>query len=107
MRLCLITTILNNKEIQKIHGQEVSITEGELLEFKFRPDNSNGVKVDENGYVLKEEGESQKDFARRLIDISTDFRKVISVTDWINRQMDNSIYFINITISISFFIVCF
>ncbi len=97
MRLCLITTILNNKEIQKIHGQEVSITEGELLEFKFRPDNSNGVKVDENGYVLKEEGESQKDFARRLIDISTDFRKVISVTDWINRQMDNSIYFINIT----------
>jgi len=29
---------LNNKEIQKLHGQKLSKTEGELLEFKFRPD---------------------------------------------------------------------
>lgn len=97
MRLCLITTILNNKEIQKLHGQEVKVTEGELLEFKFRPDDPSKVKVDEKGYVLKEENEKQKDFAKRLLEISTDFRKVISVTDWINKQINNSIYFINIT----------
>ena len=97
MRLCLITTILNNKEIQKMHGQEVSITEGELLEFKFRPDDSTKVKVDEKGYVLKEKEESQKEFSKRLLEVSTDFKKVITVTDWINKQIDNSIFFINIT----------
>lgn len=97
MRLCLITTILNNKEIQKVHGQEVKITEGELLEFKFRPDDPSRVKVDEKGYVLKGENEKQKDFAKRLLEISTDFRKVITVTDWIDKQINNSIYFINIT----------
>ena len=97
MKLCLITTILNNPEIQKLHGQEISKTEGELLEFKFRPDNPKEVKVDENGYVLKEEGESQSDFAKRLEEISTEYRKTISATRWLDNQIDNSIYFINIT----------
>ncbi len=97
MRLCLITTILNNKEIQKIHGQDIKVTEGELLEFKFRPDENQNVKVDENGYVLKENEESQEQFSKRLINISSEFRKIINVTEWINREINNSIYFINIT----------
>ena len=97
MKLCFITTILNNEEIQKIHGQKLKISEGELLEFKFRPDDPKKVKVDENGYVLKEEGESQLEFSKRLLKVSEDFRKVISVTDWANKQLNNSIYFINIT----------
>ena len=97
MRLCLITTILNNKEIQKVHGQEIKVTEGELLEFKFRPDDPSQVKVDKDGYVLKEENEKQKDFAKRLLGISSDFRNIIAVTDWISKEINNSIYFINIT----------
>ena len=97
MKLCFITTILNNEEIQKIHGQKLKISEGELLEFKFRPDDPKKVKVDEDGYVLKEEGESQLEFSKRLLKVSEDFRKVIAVTDWANKQLNNSIYFINIT----------
>ena len=38
MRLCLTTTILNNPIIQGLHGYKMHITEGEILEFKFRPD---------------------------------------------------------------------
>ena len=49
MKLCLITTILNNPEIQKIHGQKVEISETELLEFKFKPDNVKDAVLDENG----------------------------------------------------------
>lgn len=97
MRLCLITTILNNKAIQQMHGIEISKTEGELLEFKFRPDNPKKVKVDEEGFVLREEKEKQKDFAKRLTEVSQEFRDVISVTNWIHKQVKNSIYFINIT----------
>ncbi len=97
MKLCLITTVLNNPEMQKIHGQDIIKTEGELLEFKFKPDDPNGVNVDEDGYVLKEPNETQIAFAQRLEEISEDYRKTIAVTRWLDSQIKNSIYFINIT----------
>ena len=97
MKLCLITTIVNNPEIQKIHGQKVSITENEILALQFKADNPKKVKVDEKGHVLKEKGEKQKDFIKRLEKESTQFRQVISITDWINKEINNSIYFMNIT----------
>ena len=97
MKLCLITTIINNPTIQELHGQKLHKTEGELLEFKFRPDDPSKVKVDENGFVVKEENETQAEFAKRLSDISTEFNKTIRVTNWFNKQLGNSIYFINIT----------
>ena len=97
MKLCLITTIINNPEIQKIHGKEVKISEGELLEFKFRPDNKKDAKLDENGYILKEQEETQKQFIKRLSTISSDFNKVIKAIEWASKQIKNSIYFINIT----------
>ena len=97
MRLCLITTIINNPAIQELHGQKISKTEGELLEFKFRPDNPKEVKVDENGFVIKEKEETQKQFVKRLYEISTEFKQTIAITDWANEQIANSIYFINIT----------
>lgn len=97
MRLCLITTILNNPEIQKLHGQKISKTEGELLEFKFRPDDPKKVEVDEDGFVVRKEKETQSQFAKRLSELSTEFNKTIAVTDWVNKEINNSIYFINIT----------
>ncbi len=97
MKLCLITTILNNKAIQNIHGQKLKITEGELLEFKFRPDNKKGIEVDENGYILRQKGEKQGDFVKRLLQQSSDFKRTVEVTDWVNKELQNSIYFINIT----------
>ncbi len=97
MRLNLITTILNHPEIQKLHGQKLHITEGELLEFKFRPDDPKKVKVDESGYVIQNEKETRKQFVERLLTVSSDFKNTITVTDWINKQVFNSIYFINIT----------
>ncbi len=97
MKLCLITTILNNPEIQKLHGQEIKKSEGELLEFKFRPDNPKEVKVDENGFVIQEEKETREQFIKRLSKISTEFNKTVKVTEWLNEQSNNCIYFINIT----------
>ena len=97
MRLCLITTIINNPEIQKRHGQMLRKTEGELLEFKFRPDINSKVKVDEDGFVLKEEKETQAEFAKRLSKVSSEYNRTIAATDWVNKEMKNSIYFINIT----------
>ena len=97
MRLCLITTILNNSAIQELHGQKISKTEGELLEFKFRPDDPKKVEVDEDGFIVRKKDEKQGDFVKRLTKESSEFRKTIAVTDWIDKELNNSIYFINIT----------
>ena len=97
MKLCLITTILNNPEIQKKHGQMLRKTEGELLEFKFRPDVKAKVKVDSEGFLLKEEKETQLEFSKRLEKISSEYNRTIAAIDWVNKEMNNSIYFINIT----------
>ncbi len=97
IRLCLITTILNNPYIQKLHGQDLRITEGELLECKYKADNPNDVKVDEEGHVLKEENETHEEFINRLTRVSTQFNMVTAATDWLDKEINNSIYFINIT----------
>ena len=99
MKLCLITTIVNNPEIQKLHGQKLHVSENELLAFKFRPTDPNDQTIlkDENGYILRNEGESQEVFAKRLIDISEEFVEVLKVTNWFNEKLKNSIYFIDIT----------
>lgn len=97
MKLCLITTIINNQAYQKLHGQKIHKSEGELLEFKFRPDNTENVNVDENGYVLKEKEETQKEFVKRLTEISEEFRLTIKAMEWVKKQTENSIYFVNIT----------
>ena len=97
MKLCMITTILNNPEIQKIHGQNLHISEGELLELKFRPDKGKRVKCDEDGYILRKPDETQEEYVEKLRKNSSDFRHTIEVTEWVNTQVNNSIFFIHIT----------
>ncbi len=97
MRLCMITTILNNPEIQKLHKQNIRKTEGELLELKFRPDPNKRIKCDENGYILRKPGETMEEFAKRLKKNSKEFNQTIAATEWLNTQINNSIYFIHIT----------
>ena len=97
MKLCMITTILNNPEIQELHGQKITVSEGELLELKFRPDKGKRVKCDEDGYILRKPDESQEEYVARLEKNSSVFKQTLKVTEWVNTQMNNSIFFIHIT----------
>ena len=97
MKLCFLTTIINNKDIQKIHGYNIKKNETELLEFKFRPDNKENVEVDENEFVIQAKDESRKDFVKRLSTISSEFNDIVAVSNWAEKELKNSIYFINIT----------
>ena len=97
MKLCLITTIINNKAIQDLHGIHISKTEGELLEFKYRADDPKKVETDEDGFIIRKPNEKQGDFIERLTKCSEEFRKTIGITEWANKEIANSIYFINIT----------
>ena len=97
MKLCLITTILNNPEMQKEFGQKIRKSEGEILEFKFRPDDKKKVKVDKKGFMIREEGETQEDFIKRLRKYSTEFNQVIAATDWLGSQKNTPICFMHVS----------
>ena len=85
--------------MQELHGQKLSKTEGELLELLFRPDEKakSKVKLDKDGFILKEDGETNAEFTERLKTVSTEFNQTIKVTDWVAQQIDNSIYFIHVS----------
>ncbi len=96
MKLCLITTIINNPRLQKEIGCKIRVSEGELLEFKYRPDDKKSVKVDDKGYILKEEGESHEHFIKKLKKYSSEFNNVVKATDWLQNQKNNPICFMHI-----------
>ena len=96
MKLCLITTIINNPRLQKEIGCKIRVSEGELLEFKYRPDNPKAVKTDEKGYILKNDKETHEQFVQRLKKYSTEFNNVIKATDWMQNQKNNPICFMHI-----------
>lgn len=95
MRLCLATTVVNNKELQKMHGQVLSKTEAELLLQKYRPDSGKDVEVDDDGFIVRQEGESQADYVARLGGLSTEFNKTAIATDWLAKQTENCIHFLH------------
>ena len=96
MKLCLITTILNNKNIQQFHMQNLSVDEGRLLDLKFKPDDKKFKEVDEKGYVLKYENEDNTKFVKRLYKLSSEFRNTVKATKWLDTQVKNAIYFIHV-----------
>lgn len=96
MKLCLITTIINNPRLQKKIGCKIRVSEGELLEFKYKPDKPKAVKTDNKGYILKEENETHEQFVQKLKKYSTEFNNVIKATDWMQNQKNNSICFMHI-----------
>lgn len=95
MKLCLITTIVNNPAIQKIHGQKLEKREAELLGLKFRPDAGKKVETDKDGFILRKEDESNEEFVGRLTENSTEFVKTLAATDWLSKQIDSCIFFIH------------
>ena len=96
MKLCLITTIVNTPEIQAIHGQKLHKKEAELLAMKFRPDEDtlSQVEVDADGFIIQREDETREAFVERLKLYSSEFVSTVKVTDWVETQVNNSIYMV-------------
>jgi replicative DNA helicase len=100
IRLCFYTTVINSPDIQKLHGHKLHKKENELLDLQFRADEgAQDVELDENGFILKREGESRKDFIKRISKVSTEFTEVIQVMEWLKEQVkiNNCIHFCHIT----------
>ena len=90
--------LLHNKKVLIISNEMSECkTEGEILEFKFRPNKDANVEKDEEGFILKKQSETQREFAKRLEKVSSEFNSTIEATNWLEEQVRNSIYFVNLT----------
>ena len=97
MKLCLITTIVNNPIMQRLHGHKLHVSENQLLDFRFRPDEGANEEVNSDGFMFQAKGESREAYIKRLEKNSKEYKEVCEVTDWFNAKLYNSIHFIDIT----------
>lgn len=83
-RFCLITTVINNPAYQSLHGIQMNKREREITLGIYRDLMGNVVarRHDEHGAYT----ESPEDYIARLNQSSEEFRKVQSISQWIDEQ---------------------
>ena len=87
LRNCLITTVINNKEFQELHGIVLQKPEKEIVL---------GVYHDRDGEIIRrkinDKGvyvETNEEFIERVRNTSDEYWKVRNVTDWIDSHNRN------------------
>ena len=90
IRNCLLTTVINGKEFQVLHGVKMHKTEEELTLGKYHPDN------DPKGYVEREDDESDESYIAR-VKATKDYQNVRRVAEWMDQQLEGKFYFRDVT----------
>lgn len=90
MKLCLLTTCINNEEFKVLHGIDIKKKEKEI---------ALGIYHDNNGEVIYRERdewgeftESVEEYKARLQEQSDEYNKVIEIAKWIEQQTKGLIY---------------
>jgi replicative DNA helicase len=96
IRLALLTTCLNNREIQELTGVTLNKDERELaLGIYFNKNNEPIYRNRDD--ITGEFSESTKEYIQRLSEESIDYNKVCAVARWIEEQIDNKIYVVDVS----------
>lgn len=90
MKLCLLTTVINNDEFKQLHGVDITKREKELALGLYRDVNGDYIyrHKDDQGNVI----EPMDAFIKRLKGHSEEYNNVIEVAEWIEKQTDGLIY---------------
>lgn len=82
LRSCLITTVINNKEFQDLHGVRLKKPEKEIVLGVYHNRQGDIIrrKIDESGIYL----ESNEEYIKRVQKESDEYWQVKTVTDWID-----------------------
>ena len=82
LRSCLITTVVNNKEFQRLHGITMRKPEKEIVLGVYHDDNGNIIrrKIDNDGIYI----ESNQDYIKRVQENSKEYWNVKKITEWID-----------------------
>lgn len=88
---CLITTVVNNKCFQELHGVVMKKPEKEIVLGVYRDRNGEIIrrKIDDSGNWV----ETEEEFQQRLERTSDEFNNVIKVTNWIDKNRNGKLFF--------------
>ena len=90
MKLCLLTTVINNDEFKKLHGVDIRKREKELALGMYKDAKGDVIYrfKDSQGNVI----ETMQDYIERLKENSKEYNAVMQVAEWIEKQTDGLIY---------------
>lgn len=92
MRACLITTTINNPDIQKLHGIKIEKNQVDIQNGVYNADvkyltNENVV----DAKVIRLPNESIEEYREKLEKMSTEYRNIRHVAHWIDTEMKDKI----------------
>lgn len=101
MRACLITTSINNPDIQKLHGVKMELKQNALQNGKYLVDkeyaNEEGVVNSEVTHIVDPSGkllETAEEYEARVTKMSTQYKQVRQIAQWIDTKMSRHIYIV-------------
>lgn len=90
VRNCLLTTVINGKEFQELHGIKMTKTEEDLTLGKYRSDEN----PDE--YIERLDGETDESYIAR-VKATKDYQNVKYIAEWMDQQLEGRFYFRDVT----------
>ncbi len=89
---CLVTTVVNNKYFQELHGVVMNKPEKEIVLGVYKDKNNEIIrrKIDEK---TNKWAESEEEFEKRLLRDSEEYKNILKITNWIDSKRDGKLYF--------------
>lgn len=84
LHLCLLTTVINNEEFKNLHGIDIEKCEKEISMGLYKDNKGEFIyrKVDKDGNFE----ESEEDYIKRVYENSEEYRKVVKISEWIEKE---------------------
>lgn len=90
MRLCLLTTVINNDEFRRLHGVDLTKKEKEIALGLYK--NSDGKFIERRRDEWGNFTETFEEFNARVAEFSAEYRNIIKVANWIEDETQGLIY---------------
>ena len=91
LRSCLMTTVINNKPFQELHGVKLQKPEKEIVLGVYHDRQGDIIRkrIDENGIVI----ETNEDFIKRVKEESDEYWQCVKVMQWIDKNDNGNLMF--------------
>jgi hypothetical protein len=91
LKSALITTVVNNREFQSVHGINIIKPEKEIVLGQYKDENGEFLTraTNKSGDFI----EGEEEFIKRVFDKSDEYRKILEIGKWIESKRDKQIFF--------------
>lgn len=90
MRYCLLTTVINNKEFEALHGIHLTKKEKEITLGLYKDEKGEFItrKQDSNGDFI----EGFEEYLKRVSETSLEYNNIIKIANWIEQETSGLIF---------------